>query len=120
MSTNFGIQSLQSAFQKNVSDWTELTRRRVSSHLSAVRRRWPPCQLPRHPQVATHRVDASDATSIRSERSISLRHCHSELRRATASFSGCSTAPPAKPARQKLCQSFLYLGVTSSATVEHR
>ena len=44
--TNFGIQSLQSAFQKNDTVWTESTRRRVFGHLSAVRHRRPPLSAP--------------------------------------------------------------------------
>jgi len=62
----------------------------------------PSCQLPRRPQVATHRVDASDATSTRSECSISLRHCLGELRRTSASSPGRSTTSPTKPARPEL------------------
>jgi len=111
---------MQSAFQKNVSVWTELTRRRVSGHLSVVRRRRPSCQLPRRPQVATHRVDASDATSTRSERSISLRHCHGELRRASAGSPGRSTASPAEPVYPELRLDVLYLDVQSIPLAEHR
>ena len=42
-----------------------------------------------------------------------------ELHRVSASFSGRSTAPPAKPTRPELRLDVLYLGVTSLATVEH-
>jgi len=67
-----------------------------------------------------HRVDASDATSTRSERHIASAFVHGELRRVSASFSGRSTTPPAKPACPELRLDVLYLGVTSLATVEHR
>ena len=48
-----------------------------------------------------------------------LRFFLGELRRELATPPKLSSPSPAKPARQKLRQSFLYLGVTSLATVEH-
>ena len=48
-------------------------------------------------------MDASDATSIRLERSIPTAFILGELRRASASFPGRSTMSPAKPARLELC-----------------
>jgi len=63
----------------------------------------PSCQLQRRPQAATHRVDASGATSTRSERSISSAYVLGELRRASASSPGRSTVSLTKPVRPELC-----------------
>ena len=92
----------------------------MSSYLLAVRVDDPACQLPRRPQVATHRVDASDAPFAPPERHIASAFVHGELCRASASFSGRSTMPPDKPARPELRLDVLYRDVHSILVAEHR
>jgi hypothetical protein len=64
-------------------------------------------------------MDASDATSTRSERSISSAYVLGELRRASASFPGHSTVSLAKPARLELHLDVLYLDVHLFPIAEH-
>ena len=80
----------------------------------------PSCQPRRRPQDATHRVDASNAPFAPPERHIAPAFVHGELRRASASPSGRSTAPPAEPVRPELRLDVLYLDVHSIWLAEHR
>jgi len=80
----------------------------------------PSCQPRRHPQDATHRVDASDAPFTPPVLHIAPAFVLGELRRASASSSGRSPTSPAKPVRPKLHLDVLYLDVHSFPLAEHR
>jgi len=80
----------------------------------------PSCQPRRRPQDATHRVDSSDAPFTPPEPPISLRHRLGELRRASASSPGRSTASLDEPVRLELRLYVVYLDVHSFPLAEHR
>ena len=66
-----------------------------------------------------HRVDASDAPFTPLVLHIAPAFVLGELRRASASFPGRSTASPAKPARTELRLDILYLDVHLFPLAEH-
>ena len=79
----------------------------------------PSCQPQRHPQVATHRVDASDAPFTPPALHISPVFVLGEHRRSSASFPGLSTASPAKLSRTELRLDVLYLDLHLFPLAEH-
>ena len=105
------FQSVSTATESPDSVWTELTRRRVSSHLSTVRRRWPLLLAPTSP-TSHHAPHGCLRRFLHSLRALlSSAFVLGELRRASASFPGHSTASLAKPARPELRLDVLYLDV---------
>jgi len=103
------FQSLRLGDSENDSVWTELARRRVFGHLSAVRRRWPLLSAPASPtsRHATHgclRRDLHSLRALHSHRFHSRRAppCFGELSRPLHHVSGQASPPRALPRRPSL------------------
>ena len=101
-----GFQSLQSADSEKRFSWTELTRRRVSGHLAAVRRRRPCLSAP----TSSTRRHAQSGRLRRAIRPSRAPHCvrlrprrapprFGELSRPFLRVSGRASPPRAPPRR---------------------